>query len=137
MDTYFFSHYWWLIFPIFGMAMGVFGMFNHRRNRVDTINLIKSYVDKGMEPPPALLDALRSDEDRAYGCSGRGRRNRGPWTQFVVFAALAAGFGFAYYSGVSPVFGALAFGFGVAAAAMLVMGLINIMTLPRDPQDKL
>lgn len=130
----FFNSYWWLIFPLFGMGMGLVGMLGHFRHRSETLKLIKTYADQGKEPPAALLEALRSDEDRAYNCRGRRRGNH--WTQVVVFGALAAAFGyFGYYGEGGSVFISLAIGFGIAAAALLVISIIRSLTGTSLPKE--
>lgn len=141
-ETLFWS-FWWLIFPIGGMLMGLFAMMAHYNHRKEALRIIKSYADQGKEPPAALLDALKSDEDRAYdhGYYGRRRWRRHYYVwgfgRFVPFAALAAGFGwFGYYGGGPSVFTALAVAFGIAAAAMLLGSIISLMTRPRYPLDK-
>ena len=146
----FFFSFWWLIFPIGGMLMGLVGMIGHYNHRKDTLRILKSYADQGKDPPAALLEALKTDEDRAYdnygdyyGRSGRRRWRRrgygwGGFGPFVPFAALAAGFGwFGYYGGGPSIFTALAMAFGVAAAFMLIGGIISIVTRPKlPPYDK-
>ena len=141
-----FFSFWWLIFPIGGMLMGLVGMIGHYNHRKDALRILKSYADQGKDPPAALLEALRSDEDRAmdyddayYGRRGRryrrhGRYGWGGFGPFVPFAALAAGFGwFGYYGGGGGVFTSLAMAFGVAAVFMLIGGLIGILTRPKLP----
>lgn len=132
-----FSSYWWLIFPFFWMISSVFGMFSHYRHKSDTLKLIKSYADQGKDVPPALLDAMRGDDrddrdDRDEYRRGRYRGyRRGPWAQFVVFACLSSGFGFAGYYGhfgeANTIFLGLAVAFGIASFAMLVGGIISMM----------
>jgi len=138
-----FTSYWWLIFPIGWMIAGVFGSLFHYRHKSDMLNLIKTYAEQGKEPPAALLDALKSDEQRAYDYDGRHygrrwrRRRHGWWWQVVVFASLAAGFGYYSQNGATnPVIGALALAFGVAALALGVIGVIQALTTPRlNPKD--
>ena len=145
----FFFSFWWLIFPVGGMFMGLFAMIGHYSHRKDTLRILKSYADQGKDPPAALLEALRSDEERAmegdyYGRYGRRRWRRhrgygwGGFGAFVPFAALAAGFGyFGYYGDGPKVFLALAMAFGVAAVFMFVGGIIGIVTRPKlPPYDK-
>ncbi|EGF90315.1 hypothetical protein ABI_33330 [Asticcacaulis biprosthecium C19] len=139
-----FRDYWWLIFPVGGMLMGVFGMMSHHHHRSETLRILKSYADQGKEPPQFLLDQLKNDEDRAmdqaYGYQGGGRyRHRnGGWGSVVVFAALAAGFSYMGYqtgSDASHVFTALGMAFGVAAAALFVLKLIGVLFGPRSRPD--
>jgi hypothetical protein len=140
----FFFSFWWLIFPVGGMLMGLFAMIGHYNHRKDTLRILKSYADQGKDPPAALLDALKSDEERAmdYGYYGRRRWRRrgygwGGFGAFVPFAALAAGFGwFGYYGGGPKQMIALALAFGVAAAFMFLGGIISLLTRPKLPLDK-
>lgn len=91
-----FRDFWWLIFPIFGMCLAVWGMIQSDRRGRDVIGLIKSYTDQGKEPPPELLRlaAQALDDGNAPGASSR--QNSGAWT-FVVFSAMAVAFGTAWY----------------------------------------
>jgi hypothetical protein len=142
----FFFSFWWLIFPVGGMLMGLFAMIGHYSHRKETLRILKSYADQGKDPPAALLDALKSDEDRAmdYAYYGRRRWRRyrgygwGGFGAFVPFAAMAAGFGwFGYYGGGPSVFMALAVAFGIAAAFMFVGGIVGMITRPKlPPHDK-
>ncbi len=142
----FFTSFWWLIFPVGGMLMGLFAMIGHYNHRKDTLRILKSYADQGKDPPAALLEALRSDEERAmdYGYYGRRRWRRHRYGYgwgfggLVPFAALSAGFGyFGYYGGGGSLFQALSVAFGIAAAFMLVGGLIGLATRPKlPPYDK-
>ncbi len=136
--------FWWLIFPVGGMFMGLVGMIGHYNHRKDVLRILKSYADQGKEPPAAMLEALKTDEDRAmdHGYYGRRRWRRrgygwGGFGGFVPFAALAAGFGyFGYYGGGGGVFTSLAMAFGVAAVFMLIGGIISLLTRPKLPLDK-
>lgn len=89
----FFRDFWWLMFPLFGMAMAAMGMFQDDSRASRTMDLIKSYVDQGKEPPPELLKLVSQDAESARG--GASENNRA-WS-FIVFAALAAGLGAGYY----------------------------------------
>jgi len=53
-----FSRYWWLVFPLFGLGMGFYGMYIGHRTRQDKIRLIQQYLEQGKEPPPSLLASL-------------------------------------------------------------------------------
>lgn len=92
----FFAHYWWLMFPVFGMVMAVMGMFQSERQQRTMIDLIKSYTDQGKEPPPELLklasQSLQAEAQKPASANSGDRA----WS-FIVFAALAAGFGTGYY----------------------------------------
>ncbi len=147
MDTFahWFASYWWLIFVFFWPIMGIFGAWNHFHHRTEMLKMLKSYADQGKDPPPALLDAIKSDEQRAYEYGDRyyrrgWRRHRGGWGGFVAFAAMAAAFGYVGYYGHmgegGTVFTALSIGFGIGAAAMLIRALFETFSRPRfDPRD--
>lgn len=135
-----FNSYWWLIFPIFGMGMGLIGMLGRFRQRSETLKLIKYYADQGKEPPAALLDALRSDEPHGFDFASRNGPRRGNrWSNIVVFGALSAAFGYyGYFGGGNQIFIALALGFGVAAVCLFVIALIctlNGRSTDIEPKD--
>lgn len=119
-----FRAYWWLIFPIFGMFMAIWGMFSSERRARDVISLIRSYTDQGKEPPPELLK-LALQEEAARGVASPDRRRSDAWT-FVVFAALAAGFttGWWWVRGED-----FAFAFLIVAVTMGVLALGSLLIL--------
>lgn len=53
-----FSEYWWLIFPLSWMAIGVFQGWLRYRARRDALDVLKSYAQAGREPPPELVAKL-------------------------------------------------------------------------------
>lgn len=115
-----FRQFWWLIFPIFGMSMGLIGMFQTEKRAQSAIDLIKTYADQGKEPPPELLQlAVRENEGTREG------KNSQAWT-FVVFAALAAGFGVGYYAVRAQEY---AFAFLVVTVVMGVLALGSLAIL--------
>lgn len=112
-----FRDFWWLIFPVFGMAMAFTGMFQSDRRANDVLNLIRSYTDQGKEPPPELVKlAAQSLEPSEEG--GRSRRGPDPWS-FIVFTALAAAAGTGYYYVRGEDF---AFAFLIATVFFAIMG---------------
>lgn len=95
--TALFYSFWWLIFPIFGMTMGLIGMLQSDRRATRTMDLIKSYVDQGKDPPPELLKLASAElSSNASGGMGRTPTENRLWS-FVTFAALGAGFGVGYW----------------------------------------
>lgn len=124
-----FRDYWWLIFPIFGMAMGVAGMFSSERRSRDVIALIKSYTDQGKEPPPELLRLAAKDWDEDGVVTSPQARAQGAGWTFFTFAALTAGFAVAYAftknEDFSWVFLAVAVGMAVFALGGLVMMFVG------------
>jgi len=123
-----FRDFWWLIFPIFGMGMGLWGMASSERRSNRVMDLIKSYVDQGKEPPPELLK-LAAEGDDYSGRTPQTRQHSGAWT-FVTFAAMAAGFttGWWFVRGED-----YAFPFLIVAVVMgvLAVGALFILLLGR------
>lgn len=116
----FFAAYWWLMFPIFGMFMAIQGMDQSEKRQRRTLDVIRSYVEQGKEPPAELLRlAQKGDDDWDTGMGGGDGKNARAWT-FVVFAALAAGFGTGYWFVRGEDF---AFAFLIVTVTMGVMAL--------------
>lgn len=125
----FFHDFWWLMFPLFGMLMALMGMFQDDRRSQKTIELIKSYIDQGKDPPPELLKLATQDADSAaWRDSGSGGRNRA-WS-FIVFAALAAGLGTGYYF-VRAEDWAFAFLIGAVATGVMAIGALALLLFGR------
>jgi hypothetical protein len=81
-----FHHYWWLIFPLFGMITGLLSLNQRHDQRLKVLDMIKSYADQGKEPPPELLAVLREPD---FGGRAKGGSN---WTAVFILGALSAGF---------------------------------------------
>ena len=120
-----FRDFWWLLFPIFGMGMGLWGMASTERRSRDVINVIKSYVDQGKEVPPELLRMAQSD----WQPPNQPAQQQSNGWNFFVFAALAAGFtvGWWYIRAESWSFAFLivAVTMGVLAVGALVIALTS------------
>ncbi|MBP2158535.1 MULTISPECIES: hypothetical protein [Asticcacaulis] len=131
-----FRSYWWLIFPVGWMIAAAFESFGRYHQRSGTLKLLKTYAEQGKEPPQALLDMLKSDEQRAYdyassaygGYDYKPHGARHSWWQIVTFGALAVGFGYyGQYGGGHEIFTALALAFGVAALSLGVIAAIRAL----------
>lgn len=90
-----FRSYWWLLFPLGFMLIGAFNSFLTYRRQQETLKLIKTYADKGQEPPPALLKVLEQpiDDDKWSG-GGRSPAGEGSWFTAILFGVMALGFGY-------------------------------------------
>lgn len=91
-----FRDFWWLIFPVgFLIAGGFNSLLNYKRQQ-DALKLIRTYAEKGQEPPAALLKILEQpiDEER----SSKKDNNDGLWFSVVLFAVMAVGFGYGAYT---------------------------------------
>lgn len=125
-----FRSYWWLLFPLGWFVASGFSSFLNYRRQKETLKLIKAYADKGQEPPEALMRILdrpidAETESRTYPSDAGPDRS---WFNIVLFALLAAAFGYASYIDVYGVGEALmiaAFVLGALAVASLVQALIR------------
>lgn len=120
-----FRDFWWLIFPIFGMFMAVRGGVSGERTQQRVLDLIKSYTDQGKEPPPELLAMAQKGLDEAVDAAGGPGKNDHAWT-FVIFAALAAGFGVGWYLSRDQDY---AFAFLIVAVTMSVLTIGSLLIL--------
>lgn len=126
----FFAAYWWLMFPVFGMVLAFHSMVSGERRTRETMNLIRSYIEQGKDPPPELLKlAQRTGDDWDMGMGGMDARESGKnsraWT-FVIFAALAAGFGTGWWYVQGEDY---AFAFMIVAVTMGVLALGSLLIL--------
>jgi hypothetical protein len=121
-----FRDFWWLMFPIFGMLMVVSGAFNSERRTKNVIDLIKTYTNRGQEPPAELLRLAAKDWDEdSEPSTPQSRRRNWIWT-FFLLAGVAAGnaTGYAFVSPTEDwawVFLAAAVTTAVMAVGALVM----------------
>jgi hypothetical protein len=88
--------YWYLFWVGLAIVMEAFGFFMatiiHRRN-MRVLDLLKSYADKGIEPPAAVAELLSEqvkDPDRAWKSSPRGARLE-RFTGFLFTACVIGG----------------------------------------------
>lgn len=128
-----FRSYWWLLFPLSWFIFGGFTSFLNYRRQKETLKLIKTYADKGQEPPEALLKVLDRPIDEDGWNSGRGGNSGGGqgWFSVVLFGIMAAGFGYASYTdmyGAGDAFLIVTFVLG----ALCVASLVSKLTTRRD-----
>jgi hypothetical protein len=113
METIFRS-YWWLLFPIGAFVFGAWDRWLAYKRSRDHLDLLRSYAEKGKDPPPELVRGVSEDvaDDGQAGYPGYGygdswmhpRHMRrayrhyyrwGPywqWRSVFVTGAIAAGF---------------------------------------------
>lgn len=129
-----FRQYWWLLLVI---GFGVTGAYNsylgYRRQR-DALDLLRTYAEKGQEPPEALLKVLQRPLDEE-GWDGKSAGNRQPtnyWSLFGLFTALSLGFlGASQLTNMDGDTGAfLVVAFTMAAVA--IWALISALTSRRN-----
>jgi len=80
-----FQRFFWLIFPVMSMIWGMIDLSARHRRAREGLQVIKSYIDQGKEPPPELLKFLEAKPDNKF-------MNKGGWAGVFVFAAMSGGF---------------------------------------------
>ena len=146
---YFFLHFWWLLFPLAFFIMSAWGGWLSYQRRKAELDVLKSYVQQGKDPPPEIAKAVGGGGDPAdpygyghpyygaYGWRGWRRYRYGPyweWRRVIVFGAISGGFWFAsqYYSdrGPSHAFEIVAIITGIIAVASLLFAVLQTMMPP-------
>src|SRR3954463_8112651 len=68
---WFFWSYWWLLFPIGAFVFGAWDRWLAYKRSRDHLDLLRSYAEKGKEPPPELVrgigDGVNGEAPGAYG----------------------------------------------------------------------
>ncbi len=127
-----FHAYWWLLFPLGWFVFGGFNaMVNYYRQK-EVLKVIKTYADRGEQPPEALLKIVEQPIDDRHENTpdyrGMSRGDQGNWFSVVLFGLLGLGFGYASFTdmyGAGEAFLIVAFVMGALAAATLVQALLS------------
>ncbi|MDB5441166.1 MAG: hypothetical protein JWM33_3593 [Caulobacteraceae bacterium] len=82
--------FWWLIFPVMGMGMGYVRLWRDHQREKQMIDLLKTYAEKGVEPPASVIEALKTPRYTYNRFEGRYERNA--WPMVAFFATMATGF---------------------------------------------
>lgn len=128
-----FRSYWWLLFPLGWFMFGGFNAVMNYYRQKNVLKIIKTYADRGEQPPESLLKIVEQpiDDSHEYqrGVYQPGtRREDGGWFSVVLFGCMALGFGYASWSnmyGAGDAFLIVAFVMGALCAASLVSGLVG------------
>ena len=91
-----FRDFWWLIFPVGFVIVGAFNSLLNYKRQQDALKLIRTYAEKGQEPPAALLRILERPIDDEP--ASKKADNDGLWFSVVLFAVMAVGFGWGAYT---------------------------------------
>ncbi|MEO6379958.1 MAG: hypothetical protein ABIO37_18190 [Caulobacteraceae bacterium] len=126
-----FSHFFWLIFPIMGMGMGAFAIWNEFSRQKKALEVLKIYAEKGAEPPASVMAVL--NRASAPGGTSRSTALANPWARAAFFVIMSAGcvalalwfFHWNPRSGGVMGFGMAAFVMAALAAAALVTAFIS------------
>lgn len=100
-----------LSFMTFLVPCVIWMWLKHKRHN-STVELIKTYIEQGKDPPLQLLDGLKNGNDSWAQGSPR------VWRHVTAFGSLSAGFGVAYLAMVPEVMSAR------SAHPFLVMAII-------------
>jgi hypothetical protein len=121
-----FRHFWWLVFPLFGMVVSLLLANQRHDQRMKVLDMIKSYADQGKDVPPQLLAALHDPDAGAKGAMN--------WTGVFILGALAAGFVmFPLLAGVNDLRHMAPFLFVALVMAATCLGLlVTNLTRRRD-----
>ena len=139
-----FEGYWWLLFPLGGFIVLLLSSFMSYMRRKAELDVLKSYVQQGKDPPPELSKALggggpdpiAGDPWDAYAHPYYGKAWKryyrygpyGEWRRAITMGAISLGFYLAYrYSdvGAGHAFLIVSIITGVIAAASLVFALLQ------------
>jgi hypothetical protein len=87
--------YWWLLFPLAGMAYGAFGMWLNYKRSYQAMEVLKAFAANGREPPAEVMAALGSNPAGLNFSSCPSPQRTDPafaWRAVIPFYAIGAGF---------------------------------------------
>jgi hypothetical protein len=114
-----FREFFWLIFPVLGMGIGAFSIWNEFSRQKKALEVLKVYAEKGAEPPESVLAVLtRASTPVAV----KSPRQANPLAQTAFFGVMALGFGgLALWMGQSPGLIVFTIGFTIAGFALAAL----------------
>ena len=130
-----FRQFFWLIFPIMGMGVGAFAIWNEFSRQKKALEVLKVYAEKGQEPPESVMQVL------GKASTPKSRRSRGAsWSSAVFFGVLAAGFAYmavSAHDGGGFEGGRFVMGWTLAAIALGALCASNVVgALTRRQNDE-
>lgn len=123
-----FRSYWWLLFPLCWFVFGGFNAVMNYYRQKNVLKIIKTYADRGEQPPERLLKIVEQPIDDRHEYQPGTKMEDGNWFSVVLFGIMAVGFGYASWAnmyGAGDAFLIVAFVMGALAAASLVSGLLG------------
>lgn len=121
-----FRDFWWLLFPLAWLVAGGFRSALNYRRQMRALDLIRTYAEKGQEPPQALIDLAGKGGEGEAPMTPRARAERdaaGYWSLVGLFAVMSLGFAGAGY------FTDLDRGSGAFYLVAVTMGAVGIWAL--------
>jgi hypothetical protein len=83
-----FRQFFWLIFPVLGMGMGAFAIWNEFSRQKKALEVLKVYAEKGQDPPESVMQVLNKASTPRSGRRSRSRSMGGA----AFFGVLSLGF---------------------------------------------
>ena len=78
------GHVWWVVIPLAALALAAFAIWLRHRREIARLELLRTYVAQGKEPPAEIAQMLRNG-----GLSYRRDRD---WRRAILLGSLAAAF---------------------------------------------
>ena len=131
-----FYAFWWLLLPIGGLLFAGYQSWLKYRQQKAVLDLIKTYADRGEQPPEALVSRLdlTPPTSQDWNAPSSGPKSAAHyWSLVGLFGMMAVGFGIGAAMGVDGNSGA----FVIVALVMAAVGVwsaINALFLSR-PRD--
>ncbi len=123
-----FQGYWWLLFPLGWFVFGGLNAIINYYRQKDVLKIIKTYADRGEQPPESLLRIVEQPINDRHEYQPRTKMDDGNWFSVVLFGFMAVGFGYASWSnmyGAGDAFLIVTFVMGALAAASLMSALLG------------
>ena len=121
-----FRDFWWLLFPLGWLVAGGFRSALNYQRQMRALDLIRTYAEKGQEPPQALIDLAGRGEGPEASLPPRARAERDAasyWSLVGLFAAMSLGFaGAGYFTNLDG-------GSGAFYVVAVTMGAVGIWAL--------
>lgn len=119
------SDYWWVLFPMAAFGFAGWGQWLNYRRQKALLDVVRTYAEKGQEPPREVLDALAGNTPGAVSTRQSMRQGTAAhyWSLVGLFGFLCAGFIWAGWGG------RLDGGTGAFLIVALVMGAVCLWSL--------
>jgi len=137
MDDFGIPHiaYYGLIIALAGMGIGALAIWTEHKRKEKTLEVLRTYAEKGVEPPAAMLQSLNeaaNDKTPDDGTSETG------WRKFILMSVMGLGFaGMALWThSWSDRNGGWPFtlGFGITAFVLIAVGLSKLPQALNGPK---
>jgi hypothetical protein len=123
-----FRHFFWIIFPVLGMGVGAFSIWNEFSRQKKALEVLKVYAEKGVEPPASVTAVLNR--------ASTSERPQNHFAQTAFFGVMALGFaGLTIWLGFNGGASIFVAGFaicGFALAALAASSLVQGLTTRRS-----